>query len=924
VRFALPLPIDAVLPELTAALRKNNAAVLVAPPGAGKTTRVPLVLSDEPWAKDKKILVLEPRRLAARAAAERMAATLEEKAGETVGYRVRFGSQVSRRTRIEVVTEGVFTRLVLDDPALEGIAAVLFDEFHERSLDADLGLALARDMQQGLREDLKLLIMSATIDGARIAGILGNTPVIESAGRSFPVETRHLGRDARAPIERAIADAVMRSLRGDRGSVLAFLPGTAEIRRAETLLREQIGDPAVDIVPLHGGLDWAAQNQAIAPAAAGRRKVVLATSIAETSLTIEGVRIVIDSGLARVPRYEPDVGLTRLETVRVSRAAADQRRGRAGRVEPGICYRIWDEPQTASLEPYAKPEILAADLSGFVLDLAQWGVSDPGKLVFLDPPPPAALAEAKALLMELGAIDAQGRITEEGRKLNRLPLPPRLARMVVDAAADGAGARAADMAAILTERGLGGDDVDLNHRLEAFRRDRSRRGEDARRMAKRWVEIVVSDDLQRAQSAPLPRAQSAPSPTEPGLARVPPHPAQVGQARLAMGEGWGGGSKENIPPTRRATRPDLPRKGGGKEQITGGGNMLSEREGGLSIGAILALAYPERIAKSRGAGGVYLLANGRGANVDLASPIAREQFLAVGELTGTAAQARILLAAPISLAEIESRFADRIEDHEEISFDAASASLRGRRSRRLGAIVLADRPMQVVLNDETVLKLAEGIARLGIARLPWTKALRQWRDRVLFLRRATDLGFTRDRQLMAPKSTEADLGGEEWPDLSDAALAARAGEWLAPALSSKTALSEMTADELDTALSALLPWNLKHRLDAEAPTHFTAPSGSSVPIDYEAEEGPKLSIRVQELFGLDRHPSIVGGKVPLMLELLSPAQRPVQVTRDLPGFWRGSYAAVKAEMKGRYPKHPWPDNPLSAPATRRAKRPGIR
>jgi ATP-dependent helicase HrpB len=821
VRFALPLPIDAALPELTAVLRKNNAAVLVAPPGAGKTTRVPLVLADEPWAKDRKILVLEPRRLAARAAAERMAATLGEKVGETVGYRVRFGSQVSRRTRIEVITEGVFTRLVRDDPALDGIAAVLFDEFHERSLDADLGLALACDVQQGLREDLKLLVMSATIDGARIAKLLGNASVIASAGLSFPVETRYLGRDARAPIERQVADAVRRALRSDPGSMLAFLPGTAEIRRAETLLHEQLNDPAVDIVPLHGGLDWSEQDRAIAPMQSGRRKVVLATSIAETSLTIEGVRIVIDSGLARVPRYEPDVGLTRLETVRVSRAAADQRRGRAGRVEPGICYRLWDEPQTASLEPYAKPEILAADLSGFVLDLAQWGVSDPGKLVFLDDPPPAALAEAKALLAELGAIDTQGRITEEGRRLNRLPLPPRLARMVVDAAAAGAGMLAAESAVILAERGLGGDDVDLAHRLTIFRRDRSRRGEEARRMAKRWVDTAMTSS---------PR-----------------------------------------------TAP----------------------EGELSAGAILAFAYPDRIAKNRGAGGAFLLANGRGANVDLASPLARAPFLAVAELTGTAAQSRILLAASITLAEIEERFSVRIESREDIAFDAASTSLRGRRSRRLGALTLADQPMKVVPNDDTAHMLVEGIARLGIARLPWTKALQQWRDRVLFLRRAE---------------------GEEWPDLSDTALAARAGEWLAPALSSKTALAEMTADELDAALSILLPWNLKRRLDAEAPTDFTAPSGSSVPIDYEAEEGPKLSIRVQELFGLDRHPSIAGGKVPLVLELLSPARRPVQVTRDLPGFWRGSYAAVKAEMKGRYPKHPWPDNPLTAPATRRTKR----
>src|SRR6185503_11772309 len=486
MNFDSPLPIDEALPGLTAALRASNTAVLVAPPGAGKTTRVPLVLAGEPWATGK-ILVLEPRRIAARAAADRMAKTLGERTGDTVGLRVRLGSKVSAKTRIEVVTEGVFTRLILDDPELKGVAAVLFDEFHERSLDADLGLALARDAQQGLREDLKILVMSATIDGARVAALLGNAPVIESQGHAFPVETRYTGRDPRARIEDQMTDAVTRALRADAGSVLAFLPGAAEIRRTETLLKERV-DAATDVVALYGALDADTQDRAISPAPTGRRKVVLATSIAETSLTIEGVRIVVDSGLARVPRYEPDVGLTRLETVRVSRAAADQRRGRAGRTGPGIAYRLWDEPQTASLEAYARPEILAADLSSFVLDLAAWGAA-PETLSLLDPPPKGALAEARTLLAELGALD-DGRITDEGHALRRLPLPPRLARMVVDAACTGAGALAADIAAVLTERGLGGGDVDLAHRVENFRRDRSRRASDARAMAKRWSELA--------------------------------------------------------------------------------------------------------------------------------------------------------------------------------------------------------------------------------------------------------------------------------------------------------------------------------------------------------------------------------------------------------------------------------------------------
>src|SRR5436190_17433205 len=488
--FDTSLPIDAVLPQLTGALSRQNAAVLVAPPGAGKTTRVPLVLAQEPWAKGGKILVLEPRRIAARAAADRMAKTLRERVGDTIGLRVRFGSKVSRATRIEVVTEGIFTRLILDDPELSGVAAVLFDEFHERSLDADLGLALAGDARQGLREDLKILVMSATLDGARVAKLLGGAQVIESQGRAFPVETDYLGRDPRAPIERQVADAALRALRAQPGSLLVFLPGAGEIRRTETLLRERVEDKSIDIVALYGALEADVQDRAIAPARPGTRKVVLATSIAETSLTIEGVRIVIDCGLARVPRYEPDVGLTRLETVRVSRASADQRRGRAGRTEPGICYRLWDEPQTASLEAANRPEILAADPSGLVLDLASWGVADPASLAFLDPPPRPALAEAKSLLAELGAIDDAGRITDTGRQLRQLPLPPRLARMVVEAANAGAAELAANIAAVLTERGLGSSDVDLGHRLDALRSDRSQRAREARAMAQRWAQMA--------------------------------------------------------------------------------------------------------------------------------------------------------------------------------------------------------------------------------------------------------------------------------------------------------------------------------------------------------------------------------------------------------------------------------------------------
>ena len=819
MNFSTPLPIDAVLDDLTSTLARNSTAVLVAPPGAGKTTRVPLALLDADWTKSKKIIVLEPRRIAARAAAERMAQTLGEKVGETVGYRVRFGSKISRATRIEVVTEGIFTRQILDDPELSGVAAVLFDEFHERSQDADLGLALARDAQTGLREDLRILVMSATLDGARVAKLLGDAPVVESEGRAFPVETRYLGRKPDVQIERQMADAIATALRADSGSVLAFLPGAAEIRRTQNFLSERVSDPNTEIVPLFGALDAGVQDRAISPAPKGQRKVVLATSIAETSLTIEGVRIVVDSGMARVPRYEPDIGLTRLETIRASRAAVDQRRGRAGRTEPGVCYRLWDEPQTASLEAYTRPEILSADLSSLVLDLAHWGATDPSTLAFLDSPPGPALTEARNLLRELNALDEAGRITPEGNSLRALALPPRLARMIVDSHRLGSRDEAAMIAAILTERGLGGDSADLDARLDNFRRERSQRAQSARQLAERWAKQVAANE-----------------------------PFDVADRSL-------------------------------------------------STGLMLALAFPDRVARNRG-NGSFVLANGRGANVEQTSALAKSPYIAVAELTGTAANGRILLAAPITQTEIEQQFADHIQTDDEITFDRSAMSLRARRRKKLHAITLSEQTLAVSPSAETARVLADGLVAAGLDRLPWSKALKQWRDRIMFLRTASP---------------------EDWPDLSDSALAETRADWLVPALFDKTSLSNFSAGDLSDALMNLLPWDARAKLDREAPTHFEAPTGTSLPIDYEAEQGPTIAVRLQELFGLNVHPSIAKGKIPLVLELLSPAHRPVQVTRDLPGFWRGSYVAVRSDLRGRYPRHPWPEDPASAPPTRRVK-----
>ena len=808
------LPIHAVLEELKAALAASTAAVLVAPPGAGKTTVTPLALLDEPWVAGGKLLVLEPRRLAARAAAARLASNLDEKVGETVGYRVRLQSKVSGKTRIEVVTEGVFTRMILDDPGLDGVAAVLFDEFHERSLDADLGLALARDVQQVLRDDVRVVVMSPTVAGAGVSALLAGAPVVESEGRAHPVETRYLGRDPRERIEDAAAKAVVKALAEETGSLLVFLPGQGEIRRAEERLVERIRDPNVILAPLYGALDAAEQDRAIAPAPSGKRKVVLATSIAETSLTIEGVRVVVDCGQARVPRYDPASGLTRLETVRVSRAAADQRRGRAGRTEPGVCYRLWEEPETRALVPFSRPEILEADLSGLALDLARWGARDAAGLAFLDPPPTGAFAEARALLHGLQALDDHGELTPHGRALAALPLPPRLAHMLLVGAGRGQGAEAAQIAAVLTERGLGGNDADLRTRLERFRRDGSPRSRDARQLAERWARDAAR------------------------------HAKPAGPA--------------------------------------------------VDLGLLLAEAYPERVARARGKSGEFLLASGRGVFLEPTDALARERWLAVGELGGGAARDRILLAAPLDEDALLAAFADRLEAETRVEPDERG-KVKGKRVRRLGRIVVEERVIEKPDAADVEAALLDEVRRKGVAALPWSERMASLRERVGFLRR-------RD---------------PSWPDLSDAALAETLDAWLKPHLAGKASLAQLGDGTLGNALDGLIGWDLRRRLDAEAPERFEAPTGSNIPIDYAAEGGPRVEVRVQELLGLTRHPT-VGGE-PLTLALLSPARRPVQLTRDLPAFWKGSWADVRKDMRGRYPKHPWPEDPTQAPPTTRAK-----
>lgn len=808
-------PIDAILPDVRDALARAARVVLAAPPGAGKTTRVPLALLDAPWRGDGRIIVLSPRRVAARAAAAYMARLIGEEVGETIGFRVRLEQRISARTRVEIVTEGVFTRMILDDPGLDSIAAVVFDEFHERSLDADFGLALALESQAALRPDLRLVVMSATLDVAAISALLGDAPAITSEGRSHPVEIRYRPRDPRARLEGEVVSAVRAAMREEAGSALVFLPGAAEIGRVEQALRETL-DPRIDILPLHGTLDPRAQDAAIAPARNGQRKVVLATSIAETSLTIEGVRLVIDSGLARRPRYEPGIGLTHLETVRASQAAITQRAGRAGRLEPGVVWRLWDEGETRALPRFDRPEILDADLSSLALDLAAWGARDPHALAWLDPPPAAAWAEASALLERLGARDAGGGLTAQGAALARLPAPPRLAYMLMRAAEEGDARLAARLIVLLTERGLGGRAADLHERLLSFAQERGTRAESARRLADRLTRLVGGD------------AQ-----------------AEIDAAR---------------------------------------------------IGRVLARGFSDRVAKARTPtnGRVdFLMASGRAAGVDVADPLARAAFLVIADATGRADRANIVAAAEIAEGELRDLFAGEIETETKIAFENGVA--RGRRTRRLGRIVLSEAPVAEIASADIEAALLDRARAEGLDALPWDDAARQLRARVALLR------------AHAP---------DAWPDWSDAALIGALGDWLP--LHGARGFDDLQG-RLGSALENTLDFAQKRMLESLAPTHLETPAGGMAPVDYLAEGGPVAAARLQEWFGLDAQPAILGGRLKLTLHLLSPAGRVLQTTRDLPGFWRGSYAAVRADMRGRYPKHPWPDNPLEAPPTRRAK-----
>lgn len=843
----MPLPVDEVLPQVLAALDAHGTAVLIAAPGAGKTTRVPPALLGAAWRGDRTILVLEPRRLAARAAARRIAAECGASIGGLVGWRMRRDTKVSSATRVELVTEGVLARLVQDDPALESVAAVVFDEFHERHLVADVGLALVLETRAVLRPDLRVLVMSATLDAEPVAALLGDAPVIRSDGRVFPVTTRWAPPRPGQRLEGHVAGVVRDALAERDGDALVFLPGAAEIHRVQHALHAGPLPAGTEVVPLFGALDGDAQDRAIAPAPPGRRKVVLATSIAETSLTIEGVRIVVDAGLARVPRYSPATGMTRLETIRVPRPSADQRRGRAGRVAPGICWRCWAEHDEAALPAAMAPEITQADLAPLALDLAVLGARDASGYAWLDAPPAAAFAEARRLLGRLGAVDAQGALTPHGRAMARLGVHPRIAHLVLRGSEQGHGALACDLAALLDDRdvlrrtdGPGRPSADIALRLDALH------GRDA---AHRLALRLRTDDER------LPAIRDA-------------------------AQAW-----------RRATSV---REGGVRER--GARDATTDSAG---VGDLLALAYPDRIARRRaGARGRYLLSSGGGVQLAPDDPLAEHEWLVVAETDGRREEAQVYLAAATNESTIRAHHGALIETRRDITWDVAAERVVARELECLGTLVLRERPLRDVDPAERTAALLGALVARGIARLPWSDAARRTRQRLAFAR---------------------GLEGDAWPDVSDAALEATVAGWLGPVLHEATTLDHVARADLGEALLALVPWAARARLDDLAPTHVEVPTGSRIPVDYTDPAAPVLAVRLQELFGSADTPRVGGGRVPLTLHLLSPAHRPVQVTRDLAGFWRTSYFDVRKDMRGRYPRHPWPDDPLAAPPTRRAK-----
>ncbi|AVD87191.1 MULTISPECIES: ATP-dependent helicase HrpB [unclassified Pseudomonas] len=837
----ISLPIDAVLPALRRALENRDEAVLEAPPGAGKTTRVPLALLDEPWLAGQTILMLEPRRLAARAAAERLASELGEKVGETVGYRIRLDSKVGPHTRIEVVTEGILTRRLQADPALDGVGLLIFDEFHERSLDADLALALSLNGRELLRDEppLKILLMSATLEGERLSRLLDDAPVVSSEGRMHPVDI-HWGRPFQPGefIEPRVVDSVLQALADQTGSLLVFLPGQAEIRRVNQSLRDALGErPEILLCPLHGELDLNAQRAAIDPAPKGQRKVVLATNIAETSLTIDGVRVVIDAGLARVPRFDPGSGMTRLDTQRISRASATQRAGRAGRLEPGVCYRLWSEAQHDQLAAHGSAEILQADLAGLALQLARWGV-EPGQLRWLDQPPTAAFAQARDLLARLGAFKPGSRdhLSEHGQAMAELPAHPRIAHLLLRGQSLGLADMACDVAALLGERDIQrGAGADLHSRL-ALVSGEAKAGRDSQ------------GGVQRARQ--LARQYR-------GLLR--------GKAAAAV------------------TDPDHPRW----------------------LGALLALAYPDRVAQQRREGGAeYRLANGRAALFAEVDALMKCPWLVIADLGSRQGQReeRIYLAAEFDPALLDGVLAEQVDVLDILDWDERENVLRAERQRKVGELVLSREPLPGLDEEARTKALLGLVRRKGLNLLTWTPELRQWQARIALLRQ---LDLAQD-------------GQSEWPDLSDEALLASLDVWLQPYLGNVSRLSHFAALDVSSILRNLLPWPLPQRLDELAPQSLTVPSGSNIRLDY-SEYPPILAVRLQELFGLADTPRLAQGRLQVKLHLLSPARRPVQVTQDLANFWRTTYAEVKKDLKGRYPKHYWPDDPLVAEATARAK-----